>query len=94
MSTRHLRNIFISQFESFLELALCELVGIKGGHCKYSRDDLRRPVIFQTHIQPVPEFIVKNALRALSISKEQFWDIMEGHLEVRKREGRFVIEKT
>ena len=35
---------------------------------------LTRPIILQTHISPVPEFIVKNTLRNLGITKTQFFD--------------------
>ena len=41
-----------------------------------SKVKLTRPIIFQTHIEPVPEFIIRNALRALGISKDQFWEIV------------------
>lgn len=93
MSTRHLRNIDISQFESFLELALCRYIGIKNGHAKYFRADLGRPIIFQTHIDPIPEFIVKNALRTLEISKKDFWEILEGQKVVKRKNGNFTVEK-
>jgi hypothetical protein len=35
---------------------------------------LLRPLTLQSHITPVPEFIIKNHLRILSISKKQFLD--------------------
>src|SRR5690554_6655009 len=85
MSTKHLRNISISQFESFLELACCKYNKTKGGHAKYLRSDLNRPIIFQTHIDPVPEFIVKNNLRLLNISRKQFWDILNSKAKVEKK---------
>jgi hypothetical protein len=75
MSTKHLRNISLSQFQSFLELVHCKYIDTKGGHEKWTRSDLLRPVIVQTHINPVPEFIVKNNLRVLGYSKEDFFDI-------------------
>jgi hypothetical protein len=47
------------------------------GHCKYTRADLNRPIIFQSHIDPIPEFIVKNNLRLFQYSKDDFFDILE-----------------
>lgn len=78
MSIRHLRNISISQFESFLELVHCKFIKNEKGHCKYTRADLNRPIIFQNHIDPIPEFIIKNNLRLFPYSKDEFFDIMEG----------------
>jgi hypothetical protein len=84
MSTRHLRNVSISQFESFLELVQCKFIKNEKGHCKYTRSDLNRPIIFQNHIDPVPEFIVKNNLRLFSYSKDDFFDILEGLIVVER----------
>lgn len=86
MTIRQLKNISVSQFESFLELAQCVFVRKKGGHSIYSRCDCNRPIVFQNHIQPVPEFILKNNLRVLSYSKDDFFNILEG-LEIVEREG-------
>ncbi len=77
MSTIHLRNVSISKLESFLELCLCKYIKNKKGHIQYTRTDLTRPLPFQNHIDPVPEFIVKNLLRGLSYSKNDFHDILE-----------------
>lgn len=91
MSTKHLRNISISQFESFLELACCKYTKTKGGHAKYLRSDLNRPIIFQTHIDPIPEFIVKNNLRLLGVSRKQFWEILESKAKVVKEGDAYRI---
>jgi hypothetical protein len=88
MSGRYLRNISISQFESFLELAQCKFKNNEKGHCKYIRSDLNRPIVFQNHIDPVPEFIVKNILRLFPYSKEDFFDIIEGKKVVNKQDSR------
>lgn len=77
MSARHLKNISISKFESFLDLAQCKFVKNEKGHIKYSRADLNRPIVFQNHIDPVPEFIIKNNLRVLGYTRDDFFDILE-----------------
>ena len=43
----------------------------KGSHKVYWRSDLRRPVIIPWH-DPVPVFIIKNTLRQLNISAEEY----------------------
>jgi predicted RNA binding protein YcfA (HicA-like mRNA interferase family) len=72
VSTTHLRNISLKDFARFLERAGCKCTRVKGGHAHYTRADLNRPVTLQTHIDPVPEFIIRNALRILGMSKEEF----------------------
>ena len=79
---KHLRNVSIADYEKFLQLARCIFVSVEAGHIKYTRSDLYRPIIFQSHISPVPEFIIRNALRSLGISKSEFWQILEGKAEV------------
>ncbi len=78
MSKRKLNNISIAKFESFLELAKCNYIKTNAGHVKYSRCDLNRPIIFQTHVKPIPEFIIKNNLRTLGYTTDDFFDILEG----------------
>ncbi|MBD5278975.1 MAG: type II toxin-antitoxin system HicA family toxin [Bacteroides sp.] len=76
MNTRRLSNIPLNDFRKFLEKAGCTSEGIKGGHEKWVRRGLLRPVILQTHIDPVPEFIVKNTLRNLGLTKEDYFRII------------------
>ena len=63
MSSHHLRNISVSQFESFLELVHCMDITHNGGHHqKWTRSDLTRQIIFQKKnsagcvIQPLKVF--------------------------------------
>lgn len=95
MSTKHLKNISISQYESFLELAGCKYIKPKsgGGHAKYTRRDLFRPITFQTHIDPVPEFIIKNALRSLGLTRDDFFDICDGSKCIEWDNDCFVLKK-
>jgi hypothetical protein len=46
----------------FLEHQGLKWIKIEGGHAKYTRSDVRRPILLQTHITPVPELceIIKN----------------------------------
>lgn len=92
MSTRHLRNVSISKLESFLELCLCKFIKNSKGHIQYTRSDLTRPLPFQSHIDPVPEFIVKNLLRGLGYSKNDFYDILEQKKEVVKKGNSYNLQ--
>jgi hypothetical protein len=76
MSTNKLCNIPLSDYRNFLSKAGCNLSGIEGGHEKWTRKDLTRPIIVQTHESPVPEFIIKNALRNLNLTKKDFFNIL------------------
>ncbi|MEJ7673670.1 MAG: hypothetical protein WKF59_13455 [Chitinophagaceae bacterium] len=40
------------------------------------RGDLLRPITIQTHIDPVPERIIKQIIHALDIDREEFFDIL------------------
>lgn len=92
MSIRKLNNISIAKFETFLDLAKCKNIKTNSGHVKYSRCDLNRPVIFQTHLKPIPEFIIKNNLRTLGYSTNDFFDILEGRKVVERIEGKTEFE--
>jgi len=95
MSTRHLRNVSISQLESFLELCQCKFLKTQKGHGQYIRADLTRPLPFSNHVDPVPEFVVKNLLRNLGYSKNDFHDILEGKLVVEKQsDKKFILKKV
>ena len=88
MSTQKLNNITIAKFEAFLELTQCNYIETNSGHIKYTRCDLRRPIIFQSHINPVPEFILKNNLRVLGYSKKDFFEILNGSMKVERIEKK------
>lgn len=74
---KSLRNISISDFRKILELLGCNYDRRKGGHEVWEKEGLKRPIIFQTHEDPVPELVVRNAIRDLGISRKQFLDVYE-----------------
>ena len=76
MNNYGLSNISLKDFREFLTNACCKNMGINSGHEKWTRKDLTRPIIIQTHIDPVPEFIVKNTLRSLELTRKDFFDIL------------------
>lgn len=67
-----LSNISISKFRAVLTILGLHCVRTKGGHEAWQKEGMLRPVIFQTHVDPVPEFIIKTNLRTIGISREEF----------------------
>lgn len=76
MNTQKLSNVPLADFREFLCKAGCKRIATEGGHEKWTRRDLTRPIIVQTHISPVPEFIIKNALRNMGLTKKDFFEIL------------------
>ena len=72
MSGFHLRNIEVKTLRLYLEWKGMKHYRTKGGHEVWGRSDLSRPIVFQTHITPVPEFIIKQILRNLGEDREDF----------------------
>ena len=70
MNTQKLSNIPLNEFREFLKKSGCKKISTEGGHEKWVRKDLTRPIILQTHISPVPEFIIKNTLRNLGLQRK------------------------
>lgn len=76
MSTEKLSNVSLADWELFLQKVGCKNIRTKGGHRHWSRKDLLRPITVQTHVDPVPEFIIRNGLRILGLSKKHFFEIL------------------
>lgn len=72
MNTYKASNIPLKTLLWFLEHNGLKHISTEGGHAKYTRKDLLRPIIIQTHICPVPEFIVLQILKHLSFNKKSF----------------------
>jgi len=79
MTTQKLSNIPLRDFRKFLEsqgLKLIKTSKGRGGHEKWARVDLERPITLQTHVDPVPEFIVLQVLRYLSMTRKRFFEVL------------------
>ena len=44
----------------------------RGGHEKWEKEGMERPITLQSHVDPVPEHIVKNCLRDLGLTRKDF----------------------
>jgi predicted RNA binding protein YcfA (HicA-like mRNA interferase family) len=74
---RGVKNIKLNTFRKFLEYEGLKMIRTKGGHEIWSRADLYRPVIIQSHIDPIPEFVVLSNLRTIGCSKQVLIDYLE-----------------
>jgi len=68
---KSLSNISLTDFRKFLEFKELNLIRNSGGHEVWSHRNLLRPVILQSHIDLVPEFIVRNSLRTIGSSRSE-----------------------
>lgn len=46
------------------------------GHEHWTRKDLNRPITIQTHIDPVPERIMKQIIQALNMDKKDSQEVV------------------
>lgn len=77
---RNLRNVTITEFKAFLTYKGLKHIRTSSGHEIWSGKKLLRPVIFQTHIEPIPEFIIKNNLRTIGSNKKELINFLENKL--------------
>ena len=74
-----LKNISLKTFRDYLIRCGLNHIRTRGGHEVWSAKGLTRPVILQTHVDPVPEFIIKNNLRTMGKSVDDLIKFLEGH---------------
>lgn len=75
MNYQKLNNVSVSLFRKFLKSQGLEIrkgTRGRGGHECWQRKGLDRPITIQTTIDPIPEHIIKNSLRTLNISRNEF----------------------
>ena len=64
------------QFERFLLRVECVLIRQEGSHRVYWKNDLKRPIILPTY-KKLPIFIIKNNLKLLNMTNEQYLNILK-----------------
>ena len=72
-----LSNVSLSDFRTYLRSVGCERIRTEGGHEVWARKGVRRSIVLQTHISPVPERIIKQSLSNLGVTREQFEEAFE-----------------
>lgn len=74
-----LKNISLSVFREYLKHKGLNHIRTSAGHEIWSGKNLLRPVILQTHIDPVPEFIIRNNLRTINSNRAEFEKWQRSH---------------
>jgi hypothetical protein len=72
-----LKNISLRLFRQFLISKGLKVIRTNGGHEIWGGKQLLRPVVIQTHIDPIPEFVIKNNLRNMGVTIEEFLGFCE-----------------
>jgi predicted RNA binding protein YcfA (HicA-like mRNA interferase family) len=75
MNTLKSSNVSLKDMRRFLKLQGAKKIRIRGGHEIWSHRDLPRSIPLQTHIDPVPEFIMLEILNYFQISKHKMGEI-------------------
>lgn len=71
------KNLPLRDFRNFLKYKGLIKIRTTGGHEVWSCKALLRPIILQTHIDPVPEFIIRNNLRTLNSNKSELINFLK-----------------
>ncbi len=66
-----IKNIPLAVFRKYLLSKGLIIIKTEGGHEKWWKQGMIRPVILQTHVDPVPEFIIRNNLTSIKCSKKE-----------------------
>lgn len=73
---KKLSNLTIAEVHTALKALGLTKERMKGGHEIWVKPGMLRPVVLQSHIEPVPEFIVKNIIRTIGVTKQIFLDAL------------------
>ena len=74
---KKLSNITVKEFRDILLRLGLQPLRTAGGHEIWTKPGLRRTIVFQTHVEPIPEFIVRNIIRELGMTRQEFLEILE-----------------
>ena len=83
MNRVKLSNIPLRKYREFLFDQGCNRVDNgqkgRGGHEKWVRKDLLRPITLQSHIDPVPEIVVRSNLSTLGLKRKDLEEWLLNH---------------
>lgn len=74
--SNHLKNVSLRDCRKFLTKVGCKNTRSNGGHEHWTRSDLLRPITIQSHIDPVPERIMRQIVNALDMDRDEFWEVL------------------
>lgn len=72
----NLSNIPLKRMEEIIVKFGYVRIRTKGGHSIWSKDEASRPIVLQTHKDPVPRMVVFNTIRDLGITKDEFLKVL------------------
>ena len=70
-------NVSVADWKEFLRYCGLNLLRINGDHDIWSKDGLLRPVVFQSRITPVPEFVILNNLRTMKVTRKVLEEFLQ-----------------
>ena len=74
---KKLSNISLKEFRAVLTALGLHKMRTKGGHEAWVREGLPRPIIIQTHVDPVSELVVRKTINDLDITRDEFIALLE-----------------
>lgn len=74
---KKITNVSLQDFRGVLRQLGLVLVRTTGGHEFWTKAGLPRPVVVQTHIEPIPLHIIMSNLHTLGLSKQEFMKFLE-----------------
>ncbi len=79
-----LKNIPLAVFRNYLKYKGLNLAKTEGGHEKWTKQGLLRPAILETHIDPGPEFIIRNNLVTIGSNRKEFEEWLNPYIKRKK----------
>ncbi|MBR3287959.1 MAG: hypothetical protein IKI72_09135 [Bacteroidales bacterium] len=70
-------NISIARYRRILAKLGLEFVRTKAGHEMWYKEGMMRNVVFQTHVDPVPEDIVSKNNKTIGVSNADFEAVLK-----------------
>lgn len=70
-------NISIARYRRLLAALGLEFVRINAGHEMWFKEGMLRNVVFQTHIDPVPEDIISKNNKTIGVSNTDFYALLK-----------------
>lgn len=67
----NINNIRHQEMAKFLE-RLGYTMTINSGHYHFRKQGQLRPITFQTHVNPIPQMVMRTILRNIGMTKEEF----------------------
>jgi hypothetical protein len=64
------KNVPLKKFRKFLEFHNAKIIRSNGGHEIWSKSNCTRPIVIQTHVDPIPIIVLKSNLSTMGLTKQ------------------------